>query len=502
MMNIQRLVRLDTIVKEVQLMKKHEKNQGSNIVAENNVKSKSTVERLTAEQLRKLTPTERIEYAKRLNGSQPKTSKSGLILDKSTADKINDEKSEKTAEKTKSGKKTVKTKTVERIAKTQTEKVNSFALAVSDFELMYIENGYTIPTNDETLYTLSKAIAFSVIKKLIEVSADKTMMTLRGETVKNFALLDNLNKRAKTDTLATFDSNGNIKCEITDKEYTKAVEKVLNDSLSQGVDIIHQASISILEEVKTIQQKNGKKPLKVGFMLEPYESRKTNGKTFAINGKKSVEWETVEVLPIRNIFKSVRAYIQNNKSVKAVINGYSYIESLSIDNESDEVEKIYYRLQKYADLGEIVTDFNGKEVAYTTTAEEVEQYKKSLADLIIKAHLDQKHIDYINCRLSGKSLVEIAKYIGISVTTAQRIQHELQKKSIAVGYGDESMIPKAENTSKAKPIRATDENGKKYTFESVKSASIQLNIDKSNITACLKGRLKKTKGYTFEYITE
>ena len=613
-------------------MKKHE-NQGCNIIAENTNESKSTVERLTAEELRKLTPTERIEYAKKLNGYQPKTTTKGLILDKSTTDKIDIERGvatetqrarveiqkntkkidslkeelkvkletfnslSKEEEELKSrkeslsncineyntvanyketkqsisklfsvltlkaeteetlknverklqdisydvehyrnvcdeiskdilklekenkklfqvndstkkkpgkkpGKKSKKAKAVEGIAKAETKKVNSFALALADFERMYIENGYKIPTTDETLYTLSKAVAFSVIKKLIEVSADKTMITLRGETVKNFALLDNLDKRTKTDTLSTFDSNGKIKCIVADKEYTKAVEKVLHDSMSQGVDVVHQASISILEEVATIQQKNGKKSLKVGFMLEPYESRKTNGKTFAINGKKSVEWETVEVLPIRNVFKSVRAYIQNNKSIKAVINGYSYIESLSIDNESDEVEKIYYRLNKYADLGEIVTDFNGKEVAYTTTAEEVEQYKKSLADLIIKAQLDQKHIDYINCRLSGKSLIEIAKYIGVSLRTATRIQQELQKKSIAVGYGDESMLPKAENTSKARPIKATDENGKKYTFESVKSASIQLNIDKSNITACLKGRLKKTKGYSFEYITE
>ena len=132
---------------------KHEKNQGSIIIAENNTESKSTVERLTAEELRKLTPTQRIEYAKKQNGTQPKTA-NHLVLDKSITDKIDNEKSRKTAEKTKSGKRTKRAKAVETIAKAQTEKINSFTLALADFERMYIENRYTIPMNDETLYTL------------------------------------------------------------------------------------------------------------------------------------------------------------------------------------------------------------------------------------------------------------------------------------------------------------------------------------------------------------
>lgn len=481
---------------------KHKKNQGYKSIAEN-TKRVNTVEKLTAEQLRALTPQERIEYAKRLNGSQPKTPTKGLILDKPTTDKIKVENEQKAVNQAtpkadkKNGKKAKKTETAK-----EDKTANPFLTAVEQFELMYIDNDYTIPTADTTLYNLSKAIAFSVIKKLIQISADKTMQTFRAETVKNFALLDNLSKRDKTDTSATYDSNGNIKLNILDKEYTKAVEKVLDDSISQGVDIVHQASISILDEVATIQQKNGKKRLKKGFMLEPYESRKTNGKTFAINGKKQVEWSTVEVIPIQNIFKSVRKYIQDNKSIKAVINGYSYIESMSIDSESAEVEKIFYRLDKYADLGETVTDFNGKETAYTTTAEQVKTYQKSLADLITKASLDQKHIDFIRCRINGKSLIDTAKYLGVSLRTIERIQKDLQTKSIIVGYGTIDMLPKAENADTAKKIIAIDENGKKYTFDSIKSASVTLAIDRSNITAVLKGRLKKTKGYIFEYIIE
>ena len=482
---------------------KHEKNQGCNIIAENSTKNKSTVERLTAEQLRQLTVEQRIEYAKKLNGSQPKTTSKHLVLDKSTLAKIDTENKSKAVNQAtpkadkKNGKKARAGKKTGKSEKAVT--TNPFLTAITDFEQMYIDNRYIIPTADTTLYNLSKAVAFSVIKKLIQVSADKMMLLFRAEAVKNFALLDNLNKRDLTDTSATYDSNGNIKLNVLDKEYNKAVDKVLQDSISQGVDIVHQASIIILNELSTVQQKNGQKPLKLGFMLEPYESRKTNGKTFVVNGKKSVEWKNVEVIPISNIFKNVRAYIQNNKSIKALVNGYSYIESLSFDSESDEVEKIYYRLDKYADLGETVTDFNGKETAYTTTAEQVKTYQKSLADLITKASLDQKHIDFIRCRVNGKSLVDTAAYLGVSLRTVERIQKDLQTKSIAVGYGTVEMLPKAENKSESKNIIAIDEKGNKFKFDSIKQASIALDINRKGIQRVLQGKLTATKGYTFKY---
>lgn len=469
---------------------KHEK-QGTNSVP----KTKKEVN-LTAEQLRALTPQERIEYAKRKNGKQP-TIQNGIVLDKSTVKKIEAENKLKAVNQATPKTDTKKSKKSKKNETKQSD--NHFAKAVEDFEKMYIENGYSIPSNDTTLHTLSKAIAFSVIKKLIQVSADKVMIQMRNETVRNINLLDNLAYYTINGTSAHYDKNGNIKCEIIDEEYNKAVKEVLADSISQGMDIVNQATLLIIAELETILSKSDNKPLTIGFMGEPYESRKTNGKTFVVNGKKSVEWSTVEIIPIVNVFRGVRQYIQGNKSIKALTNGYSYIESLSFDSESDEVEKIYYRLQKYADLGSAVHDFNGKETAYTTDENGYKEYKKSLANLIDKGNLSQKHIDFIQCRLCGKSLKDTADKIGISLRSVERLQAELQIIAVSVGYGTDEMLPKAENQSKSKPIIAIDKNGKHYTFDSVKSASVTLAVDRSNITAVLKGRLKATKGYTFEY---
>ena len=467
-------------------MKMHE-NQGYKSIANHPEKINPTT-----------VDTVKLLEALKRNGKKPTTPQNRIILDKSTTDKIEAEKEAKTRfqvneKPTKKGK-SKKTKTA--------EAENPFLEAVEKFEAVYIENGYAIPDNDVSLYQLSKAIAFSVIKKLIDVSADKTMQKLRAEAVKNFMLLDNHDKRQLTDTTANFDSNGNIKLKVNDEEYTEAVKKTLADTLSQGLDIVNEASILIIAEAEAVKKRNGKKPLEKGFMLKPYEARKTNGKTFVLNGKKVVEWSTFEAVPIKNIFKGVRKYIQDNKSIRAVINGYSYIEAYSIDSDSEAIEKIYYRLDKYADLGGVVYDFNGKELAYTTEAEAVKTYQDLLADLIIKANFDMKHIDFIRCRVCGKSLVDTAKSLGVSLRTAERIQADLQNKAVGVGFGTAEMLPKPENASAKKAVEAIDPNGKKYTFESVKSASVKLNIDRSNITAVLNGKRSTAKGYRFSYIVD
>ena len=51
-----------------------------------------------------------------------------------------------------------------------------------------------------------------------------------------------------------------------------------------------------------------------------------------------------------------------------------------------------------------------------------------------------------------------------------------------------------------KPVEATNTDGKTYYFTSAKECGVSLGLYPNIITACLKGRRKTHKGYTFRYL--
>ena len=538
--------------------------QGYNIIAENTNESKPTVERLTAEELRKLTPTERIEYAKKLNGRQPKTANC-LILDKSTADKINTEKRSQVNESTdkKPGKKSKKAKTDKEEKAVET--VNSFTKALTEFEVLMIDilNG-TINDKEYNRITISiaKAITFSIIKKLIqvatktpkegtkynEISYDKTMENIKNSLIFDFIRLDEIEYSVNNGTYAKLDKNGKIQLEVSDSALNKAIDDNLKDSLSEGMSIVHEVVSALLEEVKKADN------FSVGYFTNTITDRKLkNGKVYAKNGKKKIEWVAYEITPLQRVYRKVRAYIQSNKAIKSVINGYLYLEGTSIDDESGNIEQIFYRLKKYDSLCERIVDFNGKEYALITSTEVVEEWDKVLADFIAKTNIDQKYIDLIEMRKDNKSLNDISISIGISSKTVERMITSLKDIAVKNGYGDESMLIKISNDEKSKSIECwkytdfnafkdyyipiqylesqkissdenellTEEDKKKNAEldEKIKSLKAELkkykpltvvkslrkaeefsSISQSTIRRVLKGETSSSKGYYFRYV--
>jgi len=56
---------------------------------------------------------------------------------------------------------------------------------------------------------------------------------------------------------------------------------------------------------------------------------------------------------------------------------------------------------------------------------------------------------------------------------------------------------------KDKPVKATNlKTGEEFVFENTIGAAKQLNIDRRNLIKVLRGKLKQTKGYKFEYIKD
>lgn len=61
-------------------------------------------------------------------------------------------------------------------------------------------------------------------------------------------------------------------------------------------------------------------------------------------------------------------------------------------------------------------------------------------------------------------------------------------------------IKKANQEKNGKKVKAIKDD-KEFIFFSVKEAERQLELDHSNIFACLKGRIKQTGGYRFEEVS-
>lgn len=69
-------------------------------------------------------------------------------------------------------------------------------------------------------------------------------------------------------------------------------------------------------------------------------------------------------------------------------------------------------------------------------------------------------------------------------------------------YGTGQIRAKKHNQERnGKKVKAIKDN-KEYYFVSIKEASKRLNINRSNITSCVAGRLQTTHGYQFEFYKE
>lgn len=453
--------------------------------------------------LMSMTPAQRVEY---LKAKAKPINSNGLTLTRQTAKKI--AKEEKAS-------RTVNTKTAKGKGKVIE---NPYEKAVTDFEQMFIENNGNIPCSDITTYTLAKAIFFNVIKKIIQVSSDKVLEQMRYETLSNIRNYDNFNKRTYADTLARLNKDGQMQYIVNDTEYEKAVDNYIGEILSMGNELINTAVVELIQQANYFKA-HGK--LEKGFLTIAIQYKKIKSKVYILNGKTKVEYTYKEMTPLQLVYGKVRQAIRENESVKASVNGYSYI-SVSLDNlfemfdydententlsdtvnYTDFVDESYYiRLPKHIDLGVLHTDFNGKATNYTISDKNYKQYCNIISKAKANGTLSEKHITYITLSLKGLSREQIAKAMGISESTTKRIQTTLQNTLVSMGIGDESLKHSTEYADKPKAVIAIDTNGHETYFQSVKQCSIALNIDRCNITNVLNGKRSTAKGYKFKYKT-
>ena len=279
------------------------------------------------------------------------------------------------------------------------------------------------------LLNLATATAYSVLKKCIETSQNQTLVQVKRDIAKDNALLQRIEYAQRNAYEYRYNKDGEKVLVVKDKELHHALSKLCAETLGEGIDLVHDAVITIMTETdKAKDRNNGTLPQ--NFMEQPYQVRRLKRKVW-IKVEESVNgWETVTTTAIQETYKAVRRAVEQSRAVRTdAKNGYTYLSDLAKDEESGTEETIYRRLPKYADIGGTVRDFNGKETAYTAD----EQTANDMDALVAKLNLSKQQADILKLRLSGYGYKAIATYFGVRQDSITKQIKRIREKAVAVG---------------------------------------------------------------------
>lgn len=283
------------------------------------------------------------------------------------------------------------------------------------------------PTDATALENLATAVTYSVLKKCIDTSNNPTLVTVRQSIARDKANLNGLTYANANAYEITYNSNGDRERKIKNKDLSNALTKLCKETLGDGIDLVNDAVVAILSEVKKQKERE---PEEVTDLERPYTIRRLRRKVWIKSAESVNGWETVNTTPIQEVYKAVRRAIDQNRAVQTdPRNGYTYLADLSKDTESDTDAVIYQRFGKYADIGGYVTDYNGKITFYTADEKTVKDI-----DIIVESlNLTAKQAKVLQLRQSGYGYKAIATYLGITQRAVAKTVKAIQTKAVAIG---------------------------------------------------------------------
>ena len=268
------------------------------------------------------------------------------------------------------------------------------------------------------VYPLACAIVRGVLRKVIEKSGNGVMYALRGEVEHDIRLLENTEHLNDIATAYEYNADG-VRVQVVKNKYAEQALKALErDTVGEGIDLVHVAYIALLEQYAEHGADNG------AWLDKPYTKRVLD-KRVVIRRDDSAALKEVETLPIKEVYRAVRAAIRNSASVQAASLKYTYIEELT----EKEGEKAFRRLPKYSDLG--AEDNHG---VYTADSQTAADYYT----LLDRLNLSARQVQIIELRMKGYGQRAIASYLGISPQGVQKHLTLIQAKAKGIGlaYAD------------------------------------------------------------------
>lgn len=313
---------------------------------------------------------------------------------------------------------------------------NAFAGLLRNYETQARQRTPQTETEYTTaLENLATACAYSVLKKLCNVGGTvtensknttdtaKTIRTLRQSIARDTNNIKRIKYATNNATALERNADGYLVTVTKDKGLKDAVASLCAETLGDGIDLMHTAIVTILNETAKASDLN------TDFMETPYAVRRLKRKVYIREADSVGGYETVTTTPIQEVFKAIRRDIESNRSIQVASRKYTYLADIATDTETDTQDAIYRRLPKYSGLAYEVTDINGKITAITADNQTVDDTER----LIEKLNLTAKQAKILQLRISGHGYKSIATYLGVHPNTIKTTMRRLQEKAVAIG---------------------------------------------------------------------
>lgn len=374
------------------------------------------------------------------------------------------------------------------------------ATTTTTFEtlLMNFCNEYRKDSNSarftEVATDLATAVAFSVLRKCLDPQAksgkpsnsgcNPQLDEVKRSIYRDTNTLKNIDYSCKKAFMTVYNEDGDRQTKTADSDYRYAYNKLTQQTLGDGLDLVNTAIVSLLDECTKVDT------TAENFLETVYTVRRLKKKVW-IKAEDSVNgWETMETSPIREVYKAVRREVANNRSLNIdPSNGYMYLEDLARDEGSNEETTIYRRLNKFSDLAGNVTDFNGAVKFETVDSASVTDYDT----MVEKLELTTRQAQILQLRMSGYGYIAIATYLGVNEKSVRDVLKTVQKKAsekldlppyLVKALTEPKQTAKSKLTNEDKTaIRKLIEDG-----HTMKFVADSYNVSKMTISRIVNGR--------------
>ena len=388
--------------------------------------------------------------------------------------------------------------TKQQTAKTTTTETRNFTDPLRQDEKEY-NNDKTSVAFSNVLDELATAVAYSVIKKCLDPQrkgrkdgqvsnsgCNAQLDEVKRSIYRDKNTLANIDYSCKQAFTTVYNEDGDRQTKTKDSDYRYAYNKLSQQTLGDGSDLVHVAMVALLDESEKADR------TRENFLENTYEVRRLKKKVWIKSADSVNGWETVETSPIREVYKAVRREVANSRSLNIdPSNGYLYLEDLATDEESSEETTIYRRLNKFSDLAGNVTDYNGAVTFETVDSASVDKYE----NMVDALELTARQAKVLELRMGGYGCVAIGTYLGVKEESVMSVLKTIQKKAIEKLELPNYLVKALTETPTTAKKKLTDEDKKTIALLFADGHSMKFIADRFNVGKTTVARIVTGKKY-------
>lgn len=388
--------------------------------------------------------------------------------------------------------------TKQQTAKTTTTETRNFTDLLRQYEKEY-NNDKTSVAFSNVLDELATAVAYSVIKKCLDPQrkgrkdgqvsnsgCNTQLDEVKRSIYRDKNTLANIEYSCKQAFTTVYSEDGDRQTKTKDSDYRYAYNKLSQQTLGDGLDLVHVAMVALLDESEKADR------TRENFLENTYKVRRLKKKVWIKSADSVNGWETVETSPIREVYKAVRREVANSRSLNIdPSNGYLYLEDLATDEESNEEITIYRRLNKFSDLAGNVTDYNGAVTFETVDSASVDKYE----NMVDALELTARQAKILELRMGGYGCVAIGTYLGVKEESVISVLKTIQKKAIDKLELPNYLVKALTETPTTAKKKLTDEDKKTIALLYADGHSMKFIADRFNVGKTTVARIVTGKKY-------